>query len=460
MPLRSLIPCAPGALLRALLLSLLASAPALAQEDAPALDAQRAWTFQDLYELGSRRNSDLQQSHLAVEGLRWERLAAYGALLPKVNAGLDYGRGKQSKTTYEDPTGEVREQEELTSKATSSGLRLGLSQRLFAGFANTAALRRALLAQDEVTGADAQQQKQFRHDLRKAAHAVLAARGQLETERTLQEERGRQLDLAKVRLQVGKGTDLDVLQMEIDVGRQQVNVEAADRNLCSAWDKLALLLGAEPGPPGHLDMEFGVFEPVWREEDLLGQAQKNREDLASGRRATAQRHLETIEARAGFLPTLDLSLSHSRSEQRMGYEAWEPVPANYSNSVGLSLSLPVFQGFSTVNAWQGSRILERRQALIQEQLERQVRAEIREALASLKSAWAQSRYTESNLELSKRSLALERERYRLGLSSLLQVQSAEATWRQAENENLAQRLNFRDRLAELELAVGASLGTP
>jgi outer membrane protein TolC len=55
---------------------------------------------------------------------------------------------------------------------------------------------------------------------------------------------------------------------------------------------------------------------------------------------------------------------------------------------------------------------------------------------------------------------MERERYQLGLSSLLQVQSAEATWRQAENDHLAKRLAFRDRLAELELAVGRELSQP
>ena len=63
----------------------------------------------------------------------------------------------------------------------------------------------------------------------------------------------------------------------------------------------------------------------------------------------------------------------------------------------------------------------------------------------------QSGTTALQPELARRSLALERERYQLGLS-LLQVQSAEAVWRQAENEDLAQRLAFRDRLAELELA--------
>jgi len=451
--------CAPGAWLRALLLAGALGLP-LAGAAAPQLDDQRAWTFQDLLDLGRQGNTALEQSRLDVEGLRWQRLAAYGVLLPSVSANMGHTRGSYTVSTFEDPNGVVREQPETTTRSSSSQLGIGLNQRLFAGFANTASLKRALLEEEDVRGAGRLADLRFRHDLLKAAHAVLAAQGRLETERTLLEERERQLELARVRLQVGKGTDLDVLQMEIDVGRQQVTVGVAGDALRSAWDRLALLVGATPGPPGRLEMEFSVFEPSWGEEELATRALDLREDLEEARRGVEQQRLNTVAARAGFLPTLDLRLNHNRSEQRSGHESWEPYPSNYGNSASLTLSLPVFQGFSTTNSWQSSRIGERKLEAARRQLERQVRADVREALSSLGSAWSLSRTTASNVELARRSLALERERYRLGLSSLLQVQSAEATWRQAENEDLAQRLAFRDRLAELELAVGAPLATP
>lgn len=423
-----------------------------------ALDPAHAYTFQELLTAGTQGNSAVAQTRLDVESLRWERLAAWGRLMPTLSAGFSYGLAVHDRFTYEDNDGRVVVLPGgQTSSGTSSSLTLSLNQTLFAGFANTAALKRALLVQEDVRGADTYQQQQLRHDLMKAAHAVMASTSRRETEQTLLEERHKQLELARLRLQVGKGTELDVLQMELDVGRQQVSVEAADQEQRSAWDQLALLVGADPGPPGRLDMPFTVFEPAWSEEELTRQALAQREDLLSGRRGLEQARLQTVEARAGFLPTLSLRAGHSQSEQRSGYQTWEPIPQNYDNSASLVLAVPIFQGFSTLNNWQGGRIEQRRQAVVQEQLERQVRAQIREALLRLRSAWTQSGTTASNLELARRSLALERERYQLGLSSLLQVQSAEAVWRQAENEDLAQRLAFRDRLAELELATGAPL---
>ncbi len=429
--------------------------------DALRLDPSRTWTLPELVELGRGRNAGLIKTGLAVEGLRWERMAALGRLLPTVSAGASYGRSERHVFTYEDPNGDVFELDDaVVNRSTGSNLNLSLSQTLFAGFANTAAWRRAQLAEQDVLDTDSRQFQQFRHDLRKAAHAVMAVRTRQGTEAQLLDERRRQLELARMRLQVGKGTELDVLQMEIDVGRQQVNVEAAEQELRSAWNSLALVLGAEPGEPGGLELDFNAFEPSWDVENLTRNALESREDLRSGRRGLEEARLQSLEARAGFLPSLSLRVGHSRSEQRSGEKGWEVYPRNYDNSASLDLQIPLFQGFSTLNTWQGSRIQERRVAVDVEQNERMVRAQIHEALLQLKSAWSQSRLTESNLDLARRSLDMERERYQLGLSSLLQVQSAEATWRQAENDHLAKRLAFRDRLAELELAVGRELSQP
>lgn len=425
------------------------------------LDPARTWTLPELVELGRARNAGLIKTGLAVEGLRWERLSAVGRLLPTLSANASYGRTERHVFTYEGNNGDVFELDTaVVNRSTGSSLNLSLSQTLFAGFANTAAFRRARLAELDVLDADSRQLQQFRHDLRKAAHAVLAVRTRQGTEAQLLEERRRQLELARMRLQVGKGTELDVLQMEIDVGRQRVNLEVAEQELRSAWNSLALVLGAEPGEPGGLELDFDVFDPAWAVETLTRSALESREDLRSGRRGLEEARLQSLEARAAFLPTLSLRLGHSRSEQRSGGKGWEAYPRNYDNSASLSLQIPLFQGFSTLNSWRGSRIQERRQAVDVEQNERMVRAQIHDALLQLKSAWSQSRITESNLDLARRSLDMERERYQLGLSSLLQVQSAEATWRQAENDHLAKRLAFRDRLAELELAVGRELARP
>jgi outer membrane protein len=430
----------------------------LAASPGTALDARRAWSFEELLAIGLEQNLGLQRSRLDLAGLRWDRLAAYGNLLPSLGLRSSFGYSEDHKFSFRMPDGSVVTSDtlEVVTRSSISGFSLTLEHVLFEGFARTAGLRQALLEEQRLLDGDRLQQLQFRQSLKKAAHRVLAARALLESESVLAGELREQGRLAQARREIGAVTELDVLQTEINLGRQQLNIESARLELTSAWDALALLIGVEPGEPGQLALSFETFQPAWQEAALVEDALEARLDLRDGQRLREQARLGVVRARSTFLPRVSASLSHGRDAYRDGRE-WDPLPQDYGNSAWLNISLPVFQGFSRVAELQRSQAELRKRDLEREQLERQIRAEVREASQRLQSAWTQSQLAEQTQQLARRSLELERERYRLGLATLLSVQSAEAVWRQAESDLLRQRLAFHDRLADLELAVGHPL---
>lgn len=441
--------CAAG-----LFVAFLASAAIAAT---PRLDADHAWTFDELLAIGLERNLDVRSSRLDVDGLRWDRFAAYGTLLPSVSFRSGFGYSVNHVLSYLDSDGSATSTlTERINRTSSSGLSLSLEQTLFQGFARTAALKQALLEEDRVIDGDRLQQLQFRQRLKMAGHRVQTARAQLDSERALEEEIVEQGRLAAARFEIGSVTELDVLQTEINLGRQKLNVESASLELASAWDALALLVGLEAGEPGELELGLETFEPTWTEEELLVTALASRLDLQQGDDLREQARLDVTRARAAFLPTVTASLSHGRNVYKTGKD-WDLMPDEYGNSASLNLSLPIFQGFGRVAETKRSQAALRKRELEQEQLRLQVRADVREALKTLRSSWTQSNLAEKNRSLARRSLDLERERYRLGLATLLSVQTAEAVWRQAEGDLLRQRLAFHDRLAELELATGRPL---
>lgn len=424
---------------------------------APArLAADHAWTFDELLSIGLERNLDVRSSRLDVEGLRWDRLAAYGQLLPTVGFSTNLGYSEEHVFSFRAPDGTIVAGPETVTKGSSSRLNLSLEQTLFEGFARTAALRQALLEEKRVVEGDELQQLRFRQQLKTAAHRVQAARAQLDSERALEEEIVEQGRLAQARFEIGAVTELDVLQTEINLGSQRLNVESANLELASAWDALALLVGLEPGEPGELALGLETFEPAWTVEELLEAALESRLDFSQGDRLREQARLDVTRSRATFLPTVTAGLSHGRDAYNEGKD-WNLTPKDYGNSAWLRLSLPIFQGFGRVADLKRSQSTLRKRELEQEQLRLQVRADVREALKTLRSSWTQSGLAEQNRTLARRSLDLERERYRLGLGTLLSVQTAEAVWRRAEGDLLRQRLAFHDRLAELELAVGRPL---
>ncbi len=419
----------------------------------PRLDGG-SWTLDELLALGRSSNLDLQSSQLAVEGLKWDKLAAYGALMPVIQLSSSYGTSRSRIFNYEFPDGSILDAT-VESKSTASTTGISLRQPLFEGFARTAAFKKARIEEERVIQSDERQHQLFEHDLRLSAHAVLAANDRLGTEKELLAQKETQLELATLRLSVGTGTELDRLQSELELGRQRVQIESAELSLQSAWDQLALLIGVESGSPGDLQLDFSVFKPTWTEEQLVEMALAERRDLLRAEAADQQAKLDVIQSRSAFLPTLSLDMYHNRDSREDGYAAWDPDQRNYTNSAQLSLAMPIFQGFSNLNNYKRSQSALRRQELATQQQRLQIRAEIREALQQLISAWKQSQLTAANVDLASKSLRLERERFKQGLSSLLHLKDAEAVWRQAKNEDLAQRLQFHDRLADLQLAVGS-----
>ncbi len=427
-------------------------------ESGAALDPEAGYSFEELYSLGLEHNLELLSSRLDVDGLRWDRLAAAGTLGPGASFNLGLGQYEQHTFSFMAPDGTVFEVDDaIVSDNSGSRFNLSLNQTLFQGFSRVAGFRKALLLQEDVLGLDQAARLQFRQDLKKSLHAVMTARALLEAEESLLQETREQHRLTSAMHEIGSVIELDVLQTEINVGRQLVNVESARQDLASSWDAVTLLLGVKPCDPPGLAMSFQAFEPAWTEEQLVSTAREHRQDVLSSGRARKIAGLDMTLARSEFLPTLTASLSHTRDAWRSGKYEWKLYPEDYTNSVNFNLSLPLFQGFSALNNLQHSRADRLKRELEHEQLLLEVRAAVRESLARLRSAWTQSRLTEKNRDLARRSLDLERKRYKLGMATLLNVQTAESTYRQAETEHLSQLLAFHDRLADLELAVGRPL---
>ena len=73
----------------------------------------------------------MAQTRLDVESLRWERLAAWGRLMPTLRRASSYGLAVHDRFTYEDNDGRVVVLPGgQTSSGTSSSLSLSLNQTL------------------------------------------------------------------------------------------------------------------------------------------------------------------------------------------------------------------------------------------------------------------------------------------------------------------------------------------
>jgi len=332
-----------------------------------------------------------------------------------------------------------------------------------------------------------------------------------------QVERSQQnFQIVSTRVAAGAAAGTDGTQAEVELGRAQVQLIQAQRDLRQA----RLLLGEQLGLPLDdgvvLSSEFTVFEPVFDRDELMQAAMSEHPSLTAFReRESASRAQARATATSQYLPSINVnggisayaqqalndqyiigSLERSAAAQRSscefnnilenglngGLPGWTPMncsaiavdpadqaaalaansqfPFDFNRnpfSVSLTISLPIFTGFSRQlqvsqanNAAHDAELSTRAEEL-------RLRTQVFNAYDNLESAYLVVQAEDRNRELSQSRLDLEQRRYALGASDLLQLLDAEASLSLAEQSYLNAVYDFHYNLIALEAAVGRTL---
>ena len=129
-------------------------------------------------------------------------------------------------------------------------------------------------------------------------------------------------------------------------------------------------------------------------------------------------------------------------------------------TVGLSISLPLFQGLSRQRQISEAQVrLEDLDLNLREQ-ELALRADIATTLASVRAAFQAALIEAQNQTLANEQLRLATERYTVGLAAYIELLEAETLKAEADRDQIAAIFAYHDFLANLEAVVGTSLHTP
>jgi outer membrane protein len=489
---------------------LLGQAVAWAQQPAP-VQVPATLTLEDAIALARHNNPEFRIQQNAQVTADWAARAAYGAVLPRVN--VSTGAQYQAEGTQ---TFGLLTAEDIGLGTTpayyfsnySLSLNMSVSGGTFFRMAEQRANRSATYARVEAAdftlGADIT--RQYLAALRARDGVVL---GERELETATEARR-----LAEARFDAGEGTRLDVAHAEVDYGRAQVNLLQAQRQLENEKRLLLQRMGVDIDADIELTSTFEVFEPRWSRDALLAEALASQPQLQAAKAAETAGRAQARAARMSYLPTINAfgnfsGYTRQSSDENFILEAarnqaasqfnncmlWNTVseglssplpnrPANCSqftltpeqeqrilsrNAVfpfdftsspalfGVSVSLPIVDGFTREQNVQGARIAaadarERRRA---EELS--LRARLTSALRAVEVAYATVGLEERNAAAAAEQLELARERYRLGAGSILELTQAQGQKATADQRLLAALYSFHDGLAELEAAVGRRL---
>ena len=252
----------------------------------------------------------------------------------------------------------------------------------------------------------------------------------------------------------------DLYQQQATAAQSELSLVDAERALDIAKVRLIQVLELDPFQEYEFDApkadELDLDVTSYNLEEILRTALENRADLQalSASLDAAQQGIRI--AKSNRYPTLNLSGNYgtSYSSQRQDDFSGQ-LKNNRSQSVRLSLNVPIFNRLNTRTTIQRSEINFVNQQLDLQNYEQSVLLEVRQAYSDYTSLAKQLEVSQIQLAAAQQAQEVEQERYNVGASTLVELTNARANYVRAAS-NRAQvifQFVFQSRLLDYYIGI-------
>ena len=405
--------------------------------------AQTPWSLRQCCEYAVSHNISIKQRENQQKQRELQLSTAKNSRLPDLSASasesFSFGRGLTLDNTY-------------TNRSTSStSFSLGTSVPLFTGFQIPNQIKLNQLNLEAAT----QDLEKARNDIQMQ---VAQAYVQILYDMELADVAHRQIDIDSaqvLRLEAfvknGKASHAELSQQKSTLAQARLTATQADNNLQLAILALTQLLEL-PSPESFtivrpdiatasVGFPTGLSPDAIYQEALAIKPEVQAEQL---RLSAADRSIDI--ARAGNYPTLSLSAG-----LQTNYYKTNGMPAdafgtqlrnNFSQYIGLNLSVPIFNRFSTRNNIRSAKIERENQQLQFENVKKTLYKDIQQVYYNAVAAQAKYRSSEAAALSSKDAFTLVQAKYENGKSTITEFNESKNNYLRAESDLVQARYEY------------------
>ncbi|HAJ78272.1 MAG TPA: hypothetical protein DCO75_00750 [Fibrobacteres bacterium] len=412
----------------------------------PAQSEQMQLTLNQALNKAITYNNDLKKASYTVTSSGISVNQAKSAFLPYVNAGAGW-------------TGSLSGRQPVRSGSTSD-INVSAGLTVFDGFSRTALLQNARSSyMANMSTMESQRQlvlyTVFSYYVQAALDSEVV---RIQTENL--NSQNKQLEQIEAYYKSGQKSLGDVLTQKATTAKAELSLVNAKLDYNVAKLTLVKYIG-EDSLQNNIDVIITPFDTT---HILLNVSQDTSITLSIDRRKDieAQRHeIEAAEAsiksaKSSYWPTVALSAGASSS-----YSPYSPNSAvtqlsdkNLNASLGISLSVPIFDKFSAKYNVASAKVTRSREEDNLRELKRQVIYEIRDALLNYHAAEEQVRVTQTEVESAKQALDAVSARYEVGAATLTDLTISRSDYLTSLND----RAQAISTLALKTVAVGYYCG--
>lgn len=318
------------------------------------------WTLDSCITYAADHNLTVASRQLSEQGGRLDITEARDAYLPTVSAGasqsFDFGRGLTSSNMY------------ANRNTSAFGWNAGVQLPLFQGLQ---AYRREQLAKANLATL-VEQTEAAREDVTLNVMAAYLQALYCKELRDVAAEQARlsalELTRREALLENGKIAESEVYEARAQLAADSLTLVTGTNDVTMALVDLARLLRTDYTPDFDIAPLSDSERLIPDADTVYGRALERNHSMAAARLGISAADRQISLAKAGYLPKLSFNLGVGSTYYRLNGEEnpsfARQMRDNYSTSLGFSLSIPIFDAFSTRNSVRRAR-LQRQQAVLE-----------------------------------------------------------------------------------------------
>lgn len=407
-----------------------------------AVMAQKQWTLQECIDYALANNITLKKSQLQQQSALEDLKGAKAALLPTVNASTNQSLGYQPWKDSGISTvtnGVVNTKVDKTYY--NGSYSLSGQWTVWNGGRNTNTVKLDKLAEQQAELTTQETANSIQERIAQIYAQILYLDENVKVnEQMLQtskknEERGQEM------VNVGKMSRADLAQLTSQRANDEYSIVESKSQLLNYKLQLKQLLEITD------EQEFDVVVPEISDERILSEvpslqtvyeeALLNRPEIERLQLAIKSSDVSLRLAKAGWMPNVSVNGGVTTSTNSLNSTGWgEQFKTNVNTSIGLGVSVPVYDGRSTKTAVNKAKIQQLQAQLNLQDQQKTLYTNIQQYWLNATTNQEKYKAASSSVESAQQSYELLSEQFRLGLKNIVELMTGKNNLMQAQQNQL------------------------
>ncbi|MBP3213879.1 MAG: TolC family protein [Bacteroidaceae bacterium] len=424
--------------------------------------AQKSWTLQECLDYALANNIQLQQKRITAASNHEDVLQSRSVLFPSVSFSTNQNASWRpfAETTINLTNGSMTTSQNDVSYNGSYGINANWT--VWNGNRNTNAIKQNKLS-EQMAQLDVEQQANTIQE--QIAQLYVQILYETEAVRVCEEiikASELQRDRAQAMVDVGSLARVDLVQLEAQVSQDRYSLAQAQSQLANYKLQLKQLLEIHDDEPFEVAVPDVLDEKVLSlipdEQAVYNAALENRPEIQSSRLSIESSELAISSARAGYMPTVSLNAgigTSNSSGQKTDF--FEQVKTNMSNSIGVTVSVPLFDNLQArTNIRKAKYSLHSNELALQEQ-QKKLYSTVEQYWLNATTSQQQFIYARANVKSMQESYDLVSEQFNLGLKNIVELTTGKNNLLQAQQQLLQTKYTALLNEALLNFYAGESI---